>query len=689
MTIGSIVSPHEYFVFLQNLKKVHDEAQVVLKREIPDLLEVENTIEFLPDFAFQNVITKIDELDPKLIFVYEAAKRTKLNSLAENYLRKWKVKFERKIAKKDFDTPGAIDTIIQNIIEKIKFPVFKNPGESEKEMHHQLKPLAKEILYRKFHKEPSKIIPEDVFPLFYTETPNSIEQYLIDTYSPLLQTLDLDNKFDLNDVSVQRYMERFPKLEILNLSNCPLLTDRCLQSGHPTLKELILTGTIIKEIDIPKHLFPKLETVIQDKVIVTFNLDTMPSDTPPSEIKASVERADYLIYSDVGTQNLLKAFEHSPSVEGAEALRIFREKRFKQLGTAAVSSEASYLLDCSLVERFITAWKECSEDWQNPDSFGPQFTKFLQKIWNDNFPDGRLSLSQLFYGPVNLDITVSTSNSIKEVACISLKDVKRIRFLLKSFKEKNSSMLLPFHSFDALSSKIANLDAEIFKNPNPIIPFCEERPREIFTAELLNEIFVELSYWYDLPDAGPFMNIRNPSSNSLGIESARKNLVYGQQTDHTLASAFVFRLAKEKRKTMLENFLKNFYHYKSHGKFYPLQKIVLGVVESKDIPEWDSDSPLKHRLLNYEGVFCEDISTDTKQLFWKALFDGGLGGLSKTLIDAIVLFYNKRNFEASWRAKVKEALRELKDSSSLNKEIQEVREYAGEKLNSLLQQSPP
>ena len=707
----------QYFHLLGNLCTVAEEAGAVVNgKEELDYYQgnpsFTKAFESFPPSSIDQVAKKVQGFVASLLIIYEAANRAQLPNLAKKCLLQWQNELDQKmqlkfktnsyslilydghlatqvseVTKADYE---KMEGKLKKLVAKILCPKFQDSEKAERELTQGLKHiLSKELIWMKFSEHPSDTIPEHAKHALGKLSPNEYEDFLIKKYGNIPKRITFSDfdKLTMNDRLLMVYLERFPQANYLDVSHCIKLTPVSFQKGHKAIEALVLTGTSIEASTIDRSLFPQLKTIKQEKICKVFNLNqvlqneflfsTQLKKHLWTQIKNQSKVADLVLIDKNKLKSLAEAFQKTPNSESLEALLALKKCLSRSENCNVLEYNKIFYTSC------IPIWKNCpAEDWEKSESFGQTILTLLIESWVASSSiknDVHSLICQAFFD--DLTITHEEEKYDKNLGQrvpmstkITSDDRARIRFLMREFRVIEWSQYPQIAC--CVASQIEDLNEKLFIKKNRDVFGFEERDRDVATKELLNEIYVELSY--HIPELiGPFGELKDPHKvtkqshpirgndsqlllhileNVFLSETVLPGPFYHETTDQTLACAFVLNTSTSNREKLLRNILANFSEYSSQSPYYSLAKIVLGTVREKDIPTEDCDSLLKERLLRYKGIFCEEIDNGLKEQFWTALCEGKLGGITLGLIDGLVDFYFQGKADEYWKEKVKEAL---------------------------------
>lgn len=694
--------------------------------------EVQKALKGQPHFTMESVVEKVRSLTENKLAIYEAARRCDLKLLADKFLTEWTEKLDIKVKKIGesqkikpcldmgfksihaayrsgaLSEPMDISAKIKKILKKMQWPLFENMRKAEILMCQKLShPISKHIVYSKSHKSlgvvPIMPIPPYLHSLLGRPNPTAHEKYLIDLYSPLIT--DVPVKIDQQKIStdytdddVKCYLETFPEIQVLDLSVCFRLTPACFNHGHETITTIILNGTSLTETDIPVGLFPKLEKCIQEEFLKIINLNNGAVSDWSAFLK-DIRSAEVILGDSVAIEELAYQFQNNPSMDGFEALVTIMNSYWKFENNPIDDDTADTILDSLLL-----VWKKTpSADWENADSLGRKIHDCLLNsetyIRANPYISVRSSVPKFLWQRLQEELTVGVRIKEKifetEVAYLNLEDLYRLRYLIKSLRECNR--VIDSNLTYRLGSLIHKQCIKLFFAQENEFNKLGNQNREVATFALMYEIYMELSYYDKNIPLSPMLLYNNPKTaiikdippeyllRSLSPSKEiirRPGPLYHLAADHALACAFAMSPDMDNRAYLLRTLLANFSGYTSSSSDYPLAKIILGVVEPRDIPECDDDSPLKSRLLNYKGIMHEPIDDELKRKFLEKLYKGELGGKTKSLIDAMAAFYLKPETTEEQRKDVYNALKMLA-RISYDLSGDEVQQYANKTFNEL------
>lgn len=694
------IDGNKYIDFLGALKAVCQETKTELQDEmaIDQILSIAGASSMLAPSSLEDVAKKVSKFvgKEKDLMLYEAAKRVDLDKLANVFLLRWKASSEEKLntkfAKMASRHPSQeeYETKLDKIAAKIVWPCFRNKDLENREAELMGKIthiLSKELIFTKFaslhqlrvnESTPSANlaqVPAHVAPFISTANPDINERVLINKYADLVRHITFSQSQRCSDKDVSLQLRRFKKLETLDVSGCIRVTSDCFKEGHPTLKTLVLEGTRITRSEISAKNFPKLEDIRQSKPIDVYDLaQDMQSDW--KKMADRLKAADELCYTAWELRGLLQRFASSPSLEGIKALLALSDRISRIPYSFADFRSSVRDFDKEMIAAFFNAWERA--DWKKGDVLGAELAHVLLEMSRSAKPFSD-DIKQRFLQALSLTEKgtreYGESYGQDRVASISEADVKRLRHLLSA----EASDGLPLSKLEyAIRSRLEEVKTELF--------YCESladsahKPRLVYTRELLNEIYLEISHREPLERAGPFQGLINPARetrrhnpidnfslialalvvNPLFGTTYHPGPLYSESTDQILACAFAFRLkSREKREEMLEAILSSFSGYVSTKEAYPLAKLILGVTHEEDIPACDKGSVLERHLFAYKGIFSENISAELQQRFWDALCQGKLGGRSLALVQGLADFYDREDIAQEWKDKAIVALKKI------------------------------
>lgn len=640
------------------------------------------------------------------LVLYEAANRAKLSQLAHLFLQCWQTALNHKLATEGLFYQGENSFPIRKERKYCKFTFQEITAKltkilfffhwpklvNETMLYEGLSLPAKEIIHMQFHQDDQGPIPKYV-PSYLGLT-DTFEDYLIEKYAHLREEIAFSRK-DISDQAILASLHQFQQATRLDLTGCLFLTKECLRNGHPSIETIILTGTGICEADIPKELFPNLKKIEQDTYLKVFHLDF--KGILWLEIRNKSENADRIIVNRKQFKTQLEAlisyFNAHPNEETIQILVTLIKKepalRFKGEFSSA-SKRLRFQEDffsASIIEVFLNRWSALSSvHWTKPgNTLGKILLQSLMELAIDKETDPKIKemITKAFQQDLQVPLTITE------------RDVERIRYLLKALREVQFANMLPIQELIAIQIKERTND--LFFREGFLFPLSlglVPRGKLVCSIELLQEIYIELSYYLDNVKFDSFDHLVNPHKAVKPLPEFSRNhayfnnrIVFGlslpflsftraqsagphykEITDQSIACVFASQLIDlEARENLLKNILLNFFDYKSDTKWYPLPKLILGTIEKQDIPPWDCHSALKDRLLQYQGIFSENISEDLKNAFWQALLNRKLNSHTTALVEGLVLFYKKTTTPDRWKKEVLPALKKIGELNFLSR----------------------
>lgn len=694
----SSISGKDYVSFLNSIQStcLESSIQIKNKQQFEALLLSQKALEFLTKIDYCDV-EKVTTFVKSYLILFTAASNQGLNDLATFCLKKWQVYLAEKIQKKisskfpqpkqkfpsqpeiifaSYPTQEAFEEKLQKLINKIQWAAFKDPNKAENELMKALEsPLAKEIIYRHFQKKEPENVPDHIFPIIGVTNPDVEYYFLIQKYSPKMKEISFGNALKhVKDNDISFYMRRFAFAEKLDLTDCKKVTKQCVSQGHPKIKQIVLTGTSIKEEDVPKDKYPSLESVIQEKFVNMIALETNKfSKYAWQELKSYFDSADIVKAENI-EYYLMNKFKNDRSPAGIEALISY----INYCKRKQINLKKEFLKE--MTSAFIDTWKYEKAN-SDLNSCGGKALNYLIKA--DPVEMDAVLFNKFIFSELTLtQESISNNSQARTTAYHMISDLERPRALIKLMRSQGLS-------FNDLNSYVKGVCDHLEKLFNELFykkdgaygygPKNDPRDSTVAFIELLNEVYFFLnqnmdeSSWVSpvgLNDPHK-VTIRRSSFNRLDqmLLAFAENIItqpdkpgplFAEPTDQTLACTFILNkhMPQESRIKVLKDILVNFCDYKSQKSYYPLARVVLGLVRKKDIPIWDHNSLIVEPLLAYKGIFSENISKELENEYWKALLNGKLGGHSVELIDALVEYYQSAATQAR-KNDIKEMLKAL------------------------------
>jgi hypothetical protein len=672
--MNTIIRDNVYTDFFDSLQKVCAECEVDVEKDIQKEPEILN---------LQTVTEKINRLIPDKLIAYEAAKRVGKGAkpIVKYYLEAWATELDAKV-KATFGPINAknpsldnVEVQLDEIMRESKWPSLLNPKSYKSIRTYPQHPFSRELVYLKYlKKQDPTVFPKFVKCFMFKGKPSPFEEYLIQKYSsyPLQLTFSEIDRVILDDKAVQLLFKRFTNLKSIDLTDCHHITHLCLQVGHRTLEEINLTNTPIVKKQIYLGAYPKMKEagLLDNSPNTTCKLGSFNDMSSWRDIVSAVECSHLLFASENNLSFLVLKFSLTPTGEGLVAL-LTLEKHFQK--------KLHHLLTTfykeKLIKSLITTWENLPEEaWNSEECLGQKiletFNKyygfdswliirsaFLKKLsfaqeWNKNFEIPRDEWNEGRY--------IDQIKKPELIACLKPGDMERIRALLiffyKNWYEKSINISL----FEKLKPAIKFIHTELIHD------FSSEMHKDTLSRlELFNEVYVESSY-YVAVYMGLYTNFKH-----LKKKVSERALI------HTLISTFL--LKRSDKQDCLSEILHDV--FSDSENFSIMSKLILGMVQEKDIPSHLKGSVFEWRMREYKGIFNEKISEQLKADYWSGLCQGQFGGINTKLIDGLVLFHQFGTPD-EWQGKAFDALKNMSENGSIEKDIQD---YAKENLKNLIE----
>lgn len=642
----SSVTGKQYGMLLNSIQQICLESNIEIEKKnaeaFEESLKGSGYYHLLPNMQMSDVQKTISKFVKNQLVLYAAAKKVPLNPIADAFLLKWVEGMEDKIQRKivslepickadPFDKYYVeksmyikradfvkVEKKLNKMVEKVQWPIC--PEINEKALCDAFKlPLGKEIVFRHFHPQASiEVVPEHVSPYILKVFLSMQEHHLVTKYSGLINNICIKD-ITLNNPVLELYLNRFAHLDSLDLTNCVNISKYAFSKGHPTLKSIILNGTSVRKGDLNKELFPSLEE-IYDKYVNIVTIECKFSGLS-SGLKQSWEELIQLFEeADVIRGNnlefhLLEKFKKLPCSKGVKALLCYETHGHK-------NKEFNKGYSRKMFDAFFEAMD--SAEWHSAplSKFQAKIIGLVIKRWSK---EENLGIQQIIHDIILSELTLTDNK------CSSNK-LSRIRWVLVTCGKYDIKFSTVFvHNliarlktcYNTLEQK-TGFSKNIYGG-NP----CDET---VALIEILNEIYAAITHHL-------------PEKNLPGAPTLLLNFsypLYKSQTNHMLACAFAQKMPVHERILMLRNVLQNFSDYVCDPEcHYSLPKILLGAIESDDVPLWDKSSRIFKHLKFYAGIFSEPIDEELKGKYWKKILSGKLGGHTIELIDALVIFYQK------------------------------------------------
>lgn len=570
--------------------------------------------------AVKDIANKINRMVPYLLLVYEAAQRAQVPQLADYCIQAWQRKLEETITQTApvGDLPVHVAVQVGKIATQIAWPMFRWLEESQKQLEAGLTSLlAREIVFLHFHgSQQITEVPPHVAKILACEASDAHSRYLLTKYAPLQREMYLPSDYVFSDENILAYFERFTALKILVTGHQPLLTPACLAEGHPTLEKLVLTGTAIRVEDVPRHLFPKLKKIVQKNYIRVLDLAQIDTACSWREIERKLSQAHVLINGPEDDSPIFLKFRQESLFDGVKALLSLRQHLHK------IHSQ-----DPSRVEHYETKIADelmgaLFAMGQTDDKLSLELLMNVQQRESLTLLGMRLGIA--FQEMLQVDVPAdqrSQEDWNRQIRC-----TRNLIQVLKDKQLKNQS--LDFGNLHCnIGMRLQKLESQLFYQQVPATA--------IATFELLCEVYVELSYQRRVPTAGPFLHLYDPkqvirysstATHPFQPVHVASGPSYEMVIDRALACACVLQIGDVcAREVLYRTLLKRFSEYSSQSQYYPLPRILFGIVREEDIPPQDRKTAWAERLCKYRGVFNAIIGSDLQQKYWDALIGGKMG----------------------------------------------------------------
>lgn len=663
------VSYASYSTLFKNLMTVCKESGIKYKQKEEDMfnllcqIPVLNLQEALPQFSVENVALKMKTVTKDLLALYEASERSKLDSLAQQFLCSWLKKVEKKVLSKlgepkinnnsskslgGSEDPENIDSKLQSIFKKLKSSakyLQKEKAESFL-MKKALHPLSKQVVYQVFHQnEFPQTVPEHALKYMSLLHPLEHEAYFIHKFREIQKTISFSDfdKNNVNDEIVALFLKRFPNAKMLDIQDHELLSIKCLSAGHANITHMNLSRTSINSSSVNRKLFPSLVELNQSEVINIVKLSSLLrlKDVALSEAFRNANKIiidnelSYFIKVSDNLQPILSLIEHADKFD-----------EFPNNNTILL-----------LIDKLFYFWKQSVDPFKVHLFIVEQMKLATKAVDKPVTPKIWIHMALIKKMKEELSL-VDIRDKKQVVRNLNQNDVFRLKLMLQSMCTFDLSDF--GDTAKALEEQI-EVQAAMINSPKREV----KGDNDIATYALVNEIFLELSY-----------HLKNDNNITfLGLTCPQAGDRYSKLVDQALACAFAMPVIDSKeREDMFICLLSAFRNFKSETTFYPLQKLILGVIDKRDMPESEHDFPLAIKLLHYRGIFNESISDSTKNDFWNFLGKGMLGGRTKLLVDALVTFYKKEWSTEDQRKKALQAIGQLANYDSAD----DLSKYANE-----------
>lgn len=676
----SAINGSSYVNLLLQIRTVSEEAKSPLRNadeidQYASSVEMRNAASSFPDLTVEQVAKKIDAFSQEPLLLYEAATRAGLNQVGAHFLSKWeaKIKGTTEYAKA---TEKTVADQYNYLKTNILLPAFSNPAQAEKDLQNSVKHLlAKDIVHIHFHPAQDEI-PEHAKSYLYAVNTGprahffmmsvSMEDLeygslMVRRYGPLVTNLKLGgggSEFYTDEV-VRTYLGRFPNLKSLDATNCDRLTKHAFSDGHVKLEKIILTGTQVKRDSIDRTKFPQLVDVVQDKPVKTFDLSSLGSRAIDwAEFSKKLESADKILVDANSSYQLREAFAaHSCSTP---ILRMQAIAAFIANIEKLSPAQPKHLLEFATGMLFNNTKHFTTNNWDTDANQAVWLMVQLWKLAKKKDEDGKPYARRLNL-ELSLTSEVTKQNRYKDEivetnSYLSETDIARIRFTLR--RVMDSAWKPDFvRVAKRLCERMEESDAQRFSST------ATTRDKDVAAREFINEVLVEISHltveeielgqFHDLKDPAKQVHVKHRFTEMHQLGRAMlaggsldtktyPGVGYSLPREQTLAAAFAMRVQDpQSREAMLRNLIKHFDNYTSTSSAYPLPKLILGVLEDKDVPKHDAKSLMKPRVLAYGGIMSEPVSQAFKDEVFSMLLEGRLGGKNVQLVDALCAYSSK------------------------------------------------
>jgi hypothetical protein len=507
-----------------------------------------------------------------------------------------------------------------------------------------------------------------------------VDKFLVKDYGPLKKYLWFpeSERGKITDEFITESLSLLINLRQLDLTGCNQLTSACLK-GHPQLEKLILDKTNLCPTDVRQADFPKLKEIVKNHN--RFNL-TLPCFIDFFRLDAMYE-ADEINCTSSTIRELLTEIVPSPNDHGINILKSLYFNKHKILSLTSEIIDVSRLVSDALIK----IWKNLPpSDWNTPWSLGEKLLRDLIEIWEAEriraeqedpiskaFRD-ELSFKKNFW---ELDSVTGIGHETSYIITITESDLSRVYALLNALHGK---------TWGAFSGIIADIGSILISCSDQLFhkeisnTFIRGEDSDLVRIKMLQAIFVALSHNLNHSaslNIDYFLRLTDPNTVTKTIEVVKPSRLlkaldkkitktlypskfFAQFTDHALACAFVMNVPNiTLREYLLWHLLDSFREYHTINNYYSLPKIILGVVEEKDLPPKEFDSPLRKYLLQYKGVFAKNVSDKLKNAFWEALCEGHFDGHTQNALEGFNLFLNGLEKDSPYREKTLTAIEQL------------------------------
>lgn len=612
----SSISGESYVKFLATLRSVADECDApVGGGKCLGLYENPETqkelIKSLPDCDVKSVVQKTNQFVPDSLVRYEAACRTKdAGLLADVLLKKWVELAER--ALKEENSMTNVAAKLQEVADSFIWPKFQNASEfANKVCKLSSNSLVQELACMKGG---DKEIPKRALSLLSIAKLEPVDDYLVNKYGPRMSKLTFDDvmRKSLTDEIVAMELQRCPNVVMADFSDAENLTEKAFAAGHKKLVEINLNNTSVNTAIFKRtELFPELKTIHQAKPKVVFDL-TLYCKMEWKELRMKLEEATSLKINTRAFEILYTRFEECTSVDAFFCLCKIQDLLIESLNAGRLKDDFGFF--GKLPWALWSAWKRWAADNSNQREYGELLTTILVNSVG-GLRDERIkqNIEESFI----YCLSHSHTNQIMEIPEeFSEANMIKARVLLKAFEDRHHPVL--------------NQAANRVKNA---IQFLYSRDTEYRQLWFLQEVYVVLSHLVDV------------SNYFYEHVLAQKNT---ELNDFIVACGFIMKSEKEKYFVSIRNEYDEI-RKGARAQHLPLSKLILGTLESQDLPKFVQEGLLMPYFLNYKGMFEEKLTEELKFKLFTTLMNGELGGFNKQLVQAFEGLGKREGELGIWR----------------------------------------
>lgn len=587
--------------------------------------------DYKPTISFEEVSRFIDNYAKKKLFLYVAAKKSNLDSLANFFLVKWGNSFRIKLFQAfnsqnslifrvtSFFThfvKGTLSFItnsnyspsqeekkvatIENRLKRVShFPLPLGLENYEEDIYNQLEnELCKEVIYSRLHPK-SEEIPSFMKDVITQVNPDTMADYLICKYRQRIKHLDCSNLTMTSNEDIQKVIYQFPNLQSLDLSHCVRITAQLFKENIPHLEKVVIDGTSLHSRHFPSRLFPSLLQIVQENTLPIYYFDNN------SKVlnKKTIENNVFFTANPLDFKQELEKFAKFPTFDKIEIFSTFFEA--KDLLHPVVSCFDFYDYQKKILEVFFAIW---ISNKQLSDTIGRFFEKVLDSSQSkllitviDEYPLLEQNEQSFFY---------------TDLSDRGIEHIYRIIHLLRNVN--------PYFIVTLLKKFENNIPT--VKN---ILRISNDQ-RALTFGKLFYELMIEASY-----QTSDGISLRifliKPFENPL------KAPFYDELANHAIACAYVAKTENQYTRELFHKFiLETFANYEYQPGHLDLQQIILGCFDRE---ERNENPFLMSQLEDYESVFIEKIDPNLRDAYWNGLAQGYFGGKKLSLITALEKFY--------------------------------------------------